>query len=158
MDYIGGIDGMNFAPVTNYNNYLKGNKSFDIDSSSEFENILNQYKTMQNNQQLQGSITTNNFDDIMAQANIQAIQGNDNKTIAGNFINDISNSVSSGLNSVNNAINSANQAQEALAAGEDVSVHDVMIAAEKASLNFSMAMQLRNKLLSAYTEINNVKV
>ncbi len=45
-----------------------------------------------------------------------------------------------------------------MAMGEDVSVHDVMIASEKASLSMGMALQLRNKILSAYTEINNVRV
>ena len=56
------------------------------------------------------------------------------------------------------ANDAADKAQEALAMGEDISVHDVMIAAEKASLSLQMALQLRNKLLTAYQEINNVRV
>lgn len=46
--------------------------------------------------------------------------------------------------------------QEAFARGEDVSVHDMMIASEKATLSLQMAMQIRNKMISAYTDIKNM--
>lgn len=156
MDYIGSIAGMNFTPVANYNNYLKNNKSFDIDSTNmDFENILNQQTTaIQNSMNLQGGVELNNFDDVVAKNSIQSLDN----TSTGNFVKSFSDSISSGLSSVNDSIKAADRAQEALATGEDVSVHDVMIAAEKASLNLQMAMQLRNKLMMAYTEINNVKV
>lgn len=158
MNYIGDIAGMNFNPITNYNNFIKENKSFDVDTGSmDFETILNnQTAAMQNPVQIQGGIEKSNFDDIFAQTNVQAATA-DNKS-TGAFINSLSSAVGGGLNSVNNAIEAANKAQEALAMGEDISVHDVMIASEKASLSMQMAMQLRNKLMSAYTEINNIKV
>jgi flagellar hook-basal body complex protein FliE len=41
----------------------------------------------------------------------------------------------------------------ALAKGDPVDIHEVMLNAEQASLGFSMAIQVRNKLLDAYTEI-----
>lgn len=156
MDYIGGLDGMNFTPITNYNKYLQGNKSFDIDSDNmDFENILNQQTAaLQDSFKVQGGIEMNKFDDVIVQNSIQA---SDNAS-TGDFIKSFSNSINSGLSSVNDSIKAADKAQEAMAMGEDVSVHDVMIAAEKASLNLQMAMQLRNKLMSAYTEINNVRV
>ena len=155
MDYIGGVDGMNFTPITNYNNYIKNNKSFDIDSSTDFENVLNQKTAeMQSNFMIQGGVEKNNFNDIMVQASAKiSSQGP-----TGDFMNSVSNSINGGLTSVNNTIKAADRAQEALAMGEDISVHDVMIAAEKASLSLQMAMQLRNKLMTAYNEINNVKV
>lgn len=156
MDYIGSIAGMNLTPITNYNNYLKNNKSFDIDSTSmDFENILKQQTTaIQNSMNLQGGVELNNFDDVVAKNSIQSLDN----TSTGNFIKSFSDSVNSGLSSVSDSIKAADRAQEALATGEDVSVHDVMIAAEKASLSLQMAMQLRNKLMMAYTEINNIKV
>ena len=40
MDYIGGVEGMNFTPITNYNNFLKNNMSFDVNSNMDFESIL----------------------------------------------------------------------------------------------------------------------
>lgn len=158
MEYIGGIDGMKFTPISNYNNYLKENASFEVDTNnSEFENILNkQTAQLQNGMQIQGGVSmNNNFDEVASQ---NAVHNIDGSSPSGNFLKSFSNSLNGGISSVNKAIDTANKAQEAFAAGEDVSVHDVMIASEKASLSLSMAMQLRNKLLSAYSEINNVKV
>lgn len=157
MDFIGGIDGMNFTPISNYNNYLKNSVSFDADSSMEFENILNnQTMALQDSFKIQGGVELNNFDDIVAQNSIQS--SDDGASNGGDFIKNIAKSMNSGLNAVNNNVEAANKAQEALAMGENVSVHDVMIASEKATLSMQMAMQLRNKLMSAYTEINNVRV
>lgn len=156
MDFIGGIEGMKFTPISNYNNYLKNNMSFDVDSNMDFENILNkQTSAIQNPVKIQGGVELNNFDDIVAQNSVQTTE---NSTSAGNFMQSFSKSINNGLSSVDGSIKAADKAQEALAMGEDVSVHDVMIASEKASLSLQMAMQLRNKLMSAYTEINNVRV
>lgn len=156
MEFIGQVAGMNFTPINNYNNYLKGNKAFDVDSTNmDFENILNQQTAaIQDSMNIKGGVELNNFSDVVAKNSVQTA---DNAS-AGSFMKSFSDSVGSGLNSVNDSVKAADRAQEALATGEDVSVHDVMIAAEKASLNLQMAMQLRNKLMMAYTEINNVKV
>lgn len=162
MDFIngvqGGIQGMKFNPISNYNNYLKSNASFDVDTTNmAFENILNQQQSaMQDSSiQVKGGIEMNNFDDVLAKSTVQGIDGNQN---TGNFIDSVSHSISSGLNSVNDKVKAADRAQEALAMGEDISVHDVMIAAEKASLSMQMAMQLRNKMMAAYNEISNIRV
>lgn len=157
MEFLGGISGMNFSPISNYNNYLNKNASFEIDSSNmDFEHVLNQQTAgMQNSIKIQGGVEKNNFDDIMAQASVKATE---DSASTGNFINSFSKSLNGGLTAVNNNIKAADKAQEALAMGEDVSVHDVMIATEKASLSLQMAMQLRNKMMAAYTEINNIKV
>ncbi|HZP81735.1 MAG TPA: flagellar hook-basal body complex protein FliE [Chthonomonadaceae bacterium] len=45
-----------------------------------------------------------------------------------------------------------------LAAGENVDVHQVMIAAQEASTALSLAIQVRNKLVDAYQEIQRVNV
>ena len=158
MEFLGGISGMDFNPISNYNNFIKENKSFDVDTSSmDFETILNnQTAAMQNPMQIQGGVEKTNFDDIFNQATVQATSV-DNKS-TGDFMKSFSSAVGGGLNSVNNSIEAANKAQEALAMGEDVSVHDVMIASEKAALSMQMTMQLRNKLMSAYTELNNIRV
>lgn len=156
MDFIGGIAGMNFTPISNYNNYINNNHSFDVNSGMDFENVLNkQTAALQDPMKIQGGVEMNNFDDIMAQSTVQPTE---NAESSGSFIKSFSNSLNGGLNSVNNAVKAADRAQEALAMGEDISVHDVMIASEKASLSMQMAMQLRNKVMNAYNEINNVKV
>lgn len=154
MNYIGGINGMNLTPISNYNNLLQNNKSFEVDSAGDFENILNQKAaTMQ--EPIQAGIQMNKISDVAVQNTIQPISDN---TTTGDFLNNMSTSLNNGLSAVNNNIVAANKAQEAFAAGENVSVHDVMIASEKANLSLEMAMQLRNKLMSAYSEINNVRV
>lgn len=65
---------------------------------------------------------------------------------------------SNGLNSVNDSQMEAQTAAETFAAGGDISVHEVMIASQKANLTMQMAIQTRNKLIAAYNEINNVRI
>jgi flagellar hook-basal body complex protein FliE len=45
-----------------------------------------------------------------------------------------------------------------LAKGDPIDIHEVMLANEQASLGFSMAVQVRNKLVDAYTEIMRMSV
>lgn len=157
MDFLGGINGMNFTPITDYNKQLHGNKAFEIDSESlDFENILNkQAASIQNPIAIQGGVQMNNIDDVAAQT---AVQSTPDTSTVGNLMKSFSNSIGGGLNSVNSSINAANKAQEALAMGENISVHDVMLASEKAALSMQMAMQVRNKVMSAYSEINNIRI
>ena len=42
---------------------------------------------------------------------------------------------------------------EALASGQSVDLHDVMIAQEQSSLAFQFALQVRNKIVEAYQEV-----
>ena len=46
----------------------------------------------------------------------------------------------------------------ALAKGEPIDIHEVMLNTEQASLGFSMAIQVRNKMVDAYTEIMRMSV
>lgn len=52
----------------------------------------------------------------------------------------------------------AEKAQEVFATGGNISLHEVMIKAEKAEMSMQLTMQLRNKLLSAYKEIQSMHV
>jgi flagellar hook-basal body complex protein FliE len=45
-----------------------------------------------------------------------------------------------------------------MAAGEPIDIHEVMLNTEQASLGFSMALQVRNKLVDAYQEIMRMSV
>lgn len=45
-----------------------------------------------------------------------------------------------------------------LAAGEAVELHEVLLAQEKASMSFQLAMQVRNKVVEAYQEIMRMQV
>ncbi|MBI6545164.1 MAG: flagellar hook-basal body complex protein FliE [Cyanobacteria bacterium NC_groundwater_1444_Ag_S-0.65um_54_12] len=62
------------------------------------------------------------------------------------------------LGQVNTMALQAGELKEQLASGEDVALHDVMIAAEKASISIQLTTQIRNKLLEAYQEIMRMQV
>src|SRR4051812_36509190 len=46
----------------------------------------------------------------------------------------------------------------ALAKGDPIDIHEVMLSTEQASLGFSMALQVRNKLVDAYQEVMRMSV
>lgn len=156
MNFVGPIEGMNFSPVAEYNNYLKGNASFEVNSDLSFETILNRQTNVlkEKSAAIKGGVEINSdFENVLSNSKSRIKQDS-----AANFLNSFGNSINGGLNSVDNSAKAFERAQEAMAMGENISVHDVMIAAEKASLSMQLAMQLRNKIITAYNEINNVKV
>ncbi|MBR1908128.1 flagellar hook-basal body complex protein FliE [bacterium] len=132
MEFIGNIEGYNYQPITGYNAFLKGNATLnqkvEIPNETEFDKILN----------------------------LQTAKAEPAPDTAGGLMKQIERAVSSSLNDVNNKRLIADAAQEEFAMGGDVSVHDLMIAQEKASLSMQMALQTRNKLISAYTDIKNM--
>jgi flagellar hook-basal body complex protein FliE len=69
------------------------------------------------------------------------------------------------LNSLKDAIAKANEVQveasqsvEQLMTGESQNVHETMIALQKADVSFQLMMQIRNKIVSAYEEIQRMPV
>lgn len=52
----------------------------------------------------------------------------------------------------------ADAAVNGLAAGEPLDLHAVALAVEENSLNFQLAMQVRNKLVEAYQEVQRMQV
>ena len=74
----------------------------------------------------------------------------------GTFMDKIGSGLGGGLDAVNRAKIEADRMQEDLAMGGPTSIHDAMIAAEKAQLSMQLAMQVRNRILTAYTEINSM--
>ncbi len=132
MQFIGNIEGYNYNPIAGYNAFLQGNATFnqkvEMPSDTDFENALN-----------------------IAKAKTEPAPDT-----AGGFMKQIENAVSSSLNAVNNKRLLADAAQEEFAMGGDVSVHDLMIAQEKASLSMQMALQTRNKIIAAYNDIKNM--
>jgi flagellar hook-basal body complex protein FliE len=63
------------------------------------------------------------------------------------------------LQNVSDAQNNASDMGKKFAAGDDsVSLSDTMIAMQKANIDFQAAIQVRNKLVSAYTTIMNMQV
>lgn len=131
MEFIGQIQGLNTRPITGYNQFLQGSASFDVKvDETEFDSIL------------------------QAQTLKQKANSSTPTSLAGK----IGEAFNGSLNEMNEKTEAANRLQEAFSMGEDVSVHEVMIAAEKSSLSMQMALQVRNKVIAAYNEINNIRI
>jgi flagellar hook-basal body complex protein FliE len=72
---------------------------------------------------------------------------------------DFSQVLKSSLDSVASMQNSAEKLQQKFTMGDDsVNLSDVMISMQKASLSFQATMQVRNKLVTAYTDVMNMQV
>ncbi len=63
-----------------------------------------------------------------------------------------------GLKQVNSMQADANKAVETLATGGNVNPAEVLTAVQKADLAFRMMMQVRNKLVQAYEDVQNIRV
>ncbi len=62
------------------------------------------------------------------------------------------------LNTVNDLQHQADRAITDLATGGPTSLHDTMLALEKADLSFRLMMQVRNKIVEAYQEVVRMQV
>ncbi|MGC9162176.1 MAG: flagellar hook-basal body complex protein FliE [Thiomonas sp.] len=85
-----------------------------------------------------------------------------NATIAGGSAAaqqaDFAATLKTALDGVNGALQQASALQQQFVSGAgDVSLSDVMLASQKASLSFQAALQVRNKLVSAYQDIMNIQ-
>ena len=128
-----------FNPIQNYNNFLKGNASLQV--NNDFQNDFD--RMLQNEIKAEEEAAKRKFN------NMSSVDG---------LMNSIENAFGNGLNDVNEQRMQLDAMQEAFARGEDVSIHDLMIASEKSALSMQMAMQIRNKLNSAYTDLKNMSV
>ena len=52
----------------------------------------------------------------------------------------------------------ANEAVEKLMTGESENVHQTMVALQRADVSFQLMMQIRNKIVGAYEEIQRMQV
>ncbi len=62
------------------------------------------------------------------------------------------------LDGLSQSQNESDSLIQQLAAGENVDLHQVMIAAEETDINFRVAMAIRDRLVEAYREINRMAV
>lgn len=62
------------------------------------------------------------------------------------------------LSEVNNLQKASDTANIQLAAGDNIDLHTVMIAGEKANLALQLTVQVRNKVVEAYQEIMRMQV
>ncbi len=62
------------------------------------------------------------------------------------------------IGDINSLQNQADQAIAKVQVGDTGSIHEAMIALEKADISFRTMMQVRNKILEAYQEIMRMQV
>ncbi|WP_420837793.1 flagellar hook-basal body complex protein FliE [Bacillus mesophilus] len=62
------------------------------------------------------------------------------------------------LNQVNKAQHESDVATNKLANGQKIDLHEVMIASQKASIQFQATMEVRNKVVEAYQEVMRMQV
>ena len=174
-DSLGGISkyGMNYTPISSYNQLLQnnlGSANFDEANNSlnEFQNILDNQmmadktQNVGNEQFNLGAAIDANASAISLNTNPiqsenQQIQPVQSGSAVADTANKFSKAFENGLTSLNEKQLTAQNAVETLASGGNISVHEVMIASQKASLNMQMAMQLRNKMLAAYNELYQMR-
>lgn len=156
---------MSFEINTNIASIDSFNKSFDnsiknfdkqIDDASNFNEIFNSLtsnepQNTKKPQKLKGSVEFLGVDAI----NAQKIE---NLSETALMARDIGKGISGGINNLSATQKAAEDAMETFAAGGDISVHEVMIAAQKSTLAMQMAIQLRNQAVNAYNEFKNLRV
>jgi flagellar hook-basal body complex protein FliE len=62
------------------------------------------------------------------------------------------------LNDVNDKQQLVDESVKKLASGEITDVHQVMIASEEAKVAFNLMMEIRNKVMDAYQEVQRIRL
>ena len=126
----------NLNAIDDYNRFLQNNNSFTFDDSTPTEFELTLEKATKS----------------------QPLRDKHDPKGLGSLADKMGNAFYNSLNAVNDIRLEANRMQEDIAMGGDTNIHDAMIAAEKATLSMQMAVQVRNRILSAYTDITNMGI
>ena len=71
---------------------------------------------------------------------------------------DFSTVVGKGLSHLDGRLQAADAATQALASGQNVPVHEVMIAMEQARMELTFAVEVRNRLLESYQELARMQL
>ena len=76
----------------------------------------------------------------------------------GTALNGFGKALTDAIQGLSQAQNNADTKSVQLAAGEPIDLHEVMLARETASLDFQLALQVRNKLVEAYTDVMRMQL
>ena len=67
-------------------------------------------------------------------------------------------SLKEAISHINDAQSGSSQAVDALVTGQTTNIHQTMVALQQADVSFQLMMQVRNKLVSAYEEIQRMQI
>jgi len=94
------------------------------------------------------------LDQLRQMANDNTVKNNKNKEPEISFKQTMKNY----LEDANSLQVEADDKIKDLIAGKNVDPHEVMLAAEKAGISFSLVMEIRNKMLEAYRDVMKTQV
>lgn len=147
--------------MNNFNNSINDfNRAFsnsvsgfneNLQNSSDFGEIFNSMS--QNIAPIQAGAQINDIND-----NVFKVENNKSISPVEKMAKDIGSGFSKGINDLNAVDKQAETDFETFASGGDISVHEVMISAQKSSLAMQMAIQLRNQMLNAYNEFKSMQI
>lgn len=66
--------------------------------------------------------------------------------------------ISDAMNKVNDLQINADNKVEALIKGEEVNMHDVMLSMQESQLSMQLLIEVRNKVVEAYQEVNKIQL
>ena len=151
----------NFEINTNFNNNF--NNSIG-EFNKIFSNSLNQTsKTLNSAMNFEDIFNAvgENFKDKTLKAGTEITIGeNKKKSISpsAKFVQDMSRGFSEGITELNDIQKKTEDDIETFASGGDISIHEVMISAQKSKLSMQMAIQLRNQMLNVYNEFKGMSI
>jgi flagellar hook-basal body complex protein FliE len=88
----------------------------------------------------------------------QLNQADGNVGAAGGAQQPFKNMLLEALDQVNNMQHEADSAVQQLVTGGEVNPAEVLTSLQKADMSFRLMMQIRNKLVSAWQEVNNIRI
>lgn len=91
-------------------------------------------------------------------SNLTPPEGGKNVGPVGQSFNNFGDVLTNAIDSLSQKENNANQAIASLAAGEDIEIHQVMLAMQEADISFQLALEVRNKIIDAYQEVMRMQV
>ena len=98
-----------------------------------------------------------NINQVLAQMRAMSLQASRPVQETGENSTDFSALLQQSLAAVNDSQQSAGKMAEAFEAGAaNISLSDVMVATQKASVSFQATLQIRNKLVEAYKDVMNM--
>ncbi|GBF22693.1 flagellar hook-basal body complex protein FliE [Candidatus Gastranaerophilus sp. (ex Termes propinquus)] len=151
----------NFEINTNINSVSDFNRVFqqnindinkNIDSNDAFQDIFDSIQQSDKNASLKGGA------EFFVGADAIDAQKVENLSESAKMARDFGRGIKNGLNSVSAAQKASQDAFETFSTGGNISIHEVMIASEKSSLSMQMAMQLRNQMVNAYTQLRDIRL
>lgn len=133
-----------------FNDSIKDtNKAFKNIEGGNFQEIFN---SIQNPKPIEAGVEYKvGMDSISAQKI-------ENASPTSQMASDIGQTLKNSIEDLNSVQRDAERKAEIFASGGDISIHDVMISAQKSSLAMQMAIQLRNQIVNAYNELRNISV